>query len=143
MTRDALLKKLQSQISEREREQLGAGELLVGAFNRSLLLEMLAMQSAPEGNASDSDVQGLIDALDAFLAREMATQPEGWKWIRLSCLYLSFVARKPLHPPQLLGIRQRVGQDGETIWLCPQRSDAPDATCRYCVCTNERFNMER
>ena len=116
-------------------EALKALPVLYYAFffsdNRETLLSM--RDHAPgEHPVDEARAKQLEAALETYLNRYMAKRPEGHRWIVLSCLFLAFVARAPLHPGELLGHR-RVGG----AVLCPAREDSPDSLCRFCVCERE------
>ena len=105
--------------------------LVISRWNRETLLSM--RDHAPgEHPVDEARAKQLEAALETYLNRYMAKRPEGHRWIVLSCLFLAFVARAPLHPGELLGHR-RVGG----AVLCPAREDSPDSLCRFCVCERE------
>ncbi len=62
---------------------------------------------------------GLYETLRDYLTEYMAEQPEGWKYIILACLYLTFLSEWPMHPIDRLGIRVT---EGGTVYECPQKS---------------------
>ena len=86
-----------------------------------------------EAPVSPEAVEELRRRLEEFLKEHMADKPDGWKWIITSCLYLSFIAEKPLHPIEIVGIKT-VEEDGKTVYECPARSFDRKAVCQYCVC---------
>ncbi|MBQ2545549.1 MAG: DUF2115 family protein [Clostridia bacterium] len=133
MLRAELLRRLRAAIGAEEWTALEEGRLYISGHNRETLLEMRDAP-APPGEVDDALAEALDAALERYLREYMAERPEGWKWIRLSCSYLSFIARRPLHPIRPLGIRRTALPDGGARYECPQRSEAPDAVCRWCVC---------
>lgn len=99
----------------------------------------------------DSNIEiddGLVDDIKDELARFFeGCSPESEeifkKFITYNCIYLSLIAKRPLHP---IGIDMHNGKtvfaeekDGETIYYCDIKEEqskiAKDYyTCQYCVC---------
>ena len=102
-------------------------------FNREILLEMRDNPTVGNNEISIEQASGLYETLEVYLAEYMADQPGGWKYIILASLYLTFVARRPMHPIDLLGISVTETKDG-TIYRCPQKSTLKKTTCNFCVC---------
>ena len=131
--KSALLARLRGRVSEEEWSSLSRGGLRVSDFNRGALLEMKSIALKEDAEVDPARVDGLRGALIDYLRRFLPEAPEAWKWIVLACLYLAFIAERPMHPIDLLHIRSRA-EDGRTVYECPHRSDDPTAACRYCVC---------
>ena len=132
----ALLARLRDRITPPERAALEADAVTgISRYNRSTLLRMLT-EPAPPHKVELSRVEALEKALKDYLNREMPEAPDGHKWIVLSCLYLAFVVREPMHPRVF--VKWRRTEDG---YACP----AFDAhgVCRWCVCRAERAEDAR
>lgn len=93
---------------------------------------------------SDELVSDIKDELYRFFEGCSPESEEDFKrFITYSCIYLSVIAKRPLHP---IGIDMHNGktvfakeEDGETIYYCDIKEEqskiAKDYyTCKYCVC---------
>ena len=106
----------------------------ISQHNRKSLLEM--KEKAVEdknGSVAIRDILRLRKLLLDFLSEYMKDQPQWWKWIILSCVYLSYVAERPMHPLDVVGIRTELS-DGKTTYRCPMKSREKGTVCDYCVC---------
>lgn len=122
-----LLNRLKFSISPAEREMLEAGTLSgISAFNRATILRMLVGEY-PAETVDFSRVKELEAALTDYLNRYMTEAPAVHKWIVIACLFLTFVAREPMHPQGIVGWKQT-----EAGYQCPARE--ADGVCRWCVC---------
>lgn len=138
MTAQDLLERLTGAVSDEDWRRLAEGDpsLVVGSWNRATLLRMRGFQP----KAFEIDV-ARADALEAslrsYLNRYMPDRPEGHRWIILSCLFLAFIAREPLHPREIVHHRAAF-EDGAIVYRCPSREASPESLCRFCVCHSER-----
>lgn len=132
MTKSDLLKKLQEAVSQEEWEELAAEKLYVSRFNRGVLLEMRTAEF-PQEDLPEQAVTELHTVLEKFLREHMKENPEGWKWVILSCLYLTFLAERPMHPTEMMDIKvSEVG--GKKVYECPSKDNHKNTACYYCVC---------
>lgn len=142
MTARDLLNRLTSAVCEDDWRRLEENDpsLVVSRWNRATLLRMREYL-AGDFDVDDAQVEALKAALQSYLNRYMEKQPEGHRWIMLSCLFLAFVAREPLHPGEVVHHRKIV-EGGRIVYRCPAREDSPGSLCRFCVCrhTTEREN---
>ena len=134
MRRSEFLIQLQKGLSQSEWEALAKGRPLapVSMFNQGVLLEMRDVSDA-DGEISIERATGLYETLRVYLSEYMAEQPEGWKYIILASLYLVFIAGRPMHPIDRLGIEVVETSNGP-IYLCPMKSAQENTACGYCVC---------
>ncbi len=135
ITKSDLLGQLLNEITEEEWEEIiHNSEYPVNDFNRGVLLEM---KTAAVGGGScdiqEEQVARLRIVLKDFLERYLSDKPDAWKWIIISCTYLSYIAERPMHPIDVVGIRETT-VDGKRIYECPAKSDDVDTACHYCVC---------
>ena len=138
MTTSDLLACLNGDVSDQDWRRLEASDpgLVISRWNRQTLLRMRGFQ--PDGaDVDDRRVEAMERTLSRFLDRHMADQPEGHRWILLSCLFLAFIAREPLHPGEIVHHRPSM-EGGRVVHRCPAREDAPDSLCRFCVCQSAR-----
>ena len=125
-------------------------KLYINDHNRLALLEMrevgegsnganlnsravLGGESETGGDIDTSDAAALEDALQVFLDEYMAEAPEGHKWIILASLYLTYVAKRPMHPIERAGVVVEE-RDGHTVYLCPNKVPGDNPICDACVC---------
>lgn len=135
ITKKQLLEQLAGQVSEAERAALedGGRELVISRYNRATVLKLLSMkESGADYGAITVDtalVDGFKRELVEYLNRYMREQPEGHKWIILSCLFLTFIVREPMHPQEIVGWERLGG-----LYQCPSREMQAGSLCRWCVC---------
>ena len=133
MTRSDLLKNMKEQISDEEREMLAAGSgLIINQFNRQNVLRLLSMNDPFEGSEDDLDESGvytLRDSLHSYLKKYMAEQPDAHKWIVISCLFQTFIAKEPMHPQSSTKWTEVDGHIN-----CPAYDPSEGSLCKWCVC---------
>ena len=128
--RSAFLSALRARISPDERAWLEAGDHPgLSRYNRQTLLRMLGHDAVKPGLVDGERAASLEAALRSYLDRYMADQPQGHRWIVLSCLYLVFVAEEPMHPQPIVHWTRVDGG-----YVCPTREDGEGSLCRWCVC---------
>ncbi len=133
MTVNELMEKLRARISPEEEVLLREGrDLTINEHNRSTALELLAAPPK-DGEAPEEEIARLEDILTGYLTEMLPEKPEAWKWIILACIYLSYVAHRPMHPIQAAKIQVRE-EAGETVYYCPMCSPEEDTACHFCVC---------
>lgn len=108
--------------------------------------EIMALDIDDENNMEVSDelVSDIKDELFRFFEGCSPESEEIFKkFITYNCIYLSIIAKRPLHP---IGIDMHNGKtvfaeekDGETVYYCDIKEEqakiAKDYyTCQYCVC---------
>lgn len=126
------LKQLKDGITPAERAALESGGegLVISRYNRATLLRLLAMEDSPaEPRVDPASLEAMTAALGDYLNRFLPDQPEAHKWILLSCVFLAFVVREPLHPREIVQWEAR-----QDRYLCPLRDLSPLSLCRWCVC---------
>lgn len=135
ITKTNLLKQLMNAITDDEWIELAQSrDLPISAFNRSVLLEMKTADANDGANAiQEAEVTGLHQVLKDYLEKHLCDKPDGWKWIIISCIYLTFIAERPMHPIDAMDIKETT-VDGERIYECPRKSKDGHTTCHYCVC---------
>lgn len=134
LTRSHLLERLQAAISADEWDLITNDTAYpVSSFNRSVLSGLRCAVLHDDKILPENQVCGLHTVLRDFLAEHMADKPESWKWILISCIYLTFIAERPMHPIDTMGIKV-TAVDGKTIYECPSKSAGDKTACHYCVC---------
>ena len=135
ITKKELLENLRRSVSWREWKRLREDpQFPVSKHNRESLLEMKD-KTAESGNGRIAvrDILRLRKLLSDFLSEYMKEQPQWWKWIILSCIYLTYVAERPMHPLDVVGIKTET-VNGKKLYKCPMKSREKGTVCDYCVC---------
>ena len=138
MDKAALLQKLKQEIKEEEISMLSENrDLHISQYNRRTLLDMLSLDSAPEGEVSEKRVEALYHTLVSYLGVYMADAEDAWKWIILTCIYLGFICEQPLHPQEVVHyITKTEGQ--QPSYFCPMKEESVGSVCLFCVCKRMR-----
>ena len=118
----------------------------VSVFNLKNHDEILAksIEDYEDFEISDEEINGMKNEIELFFEGCSPESDESFrKFIESICIYLSLIAKRPMHP---IGMDFRDGKtvfseekDGETIYYCDikqrQAEIAKDYyTCKYCVC---------
>jgi uncharacterized protein (UPF0305 family) len=108
---------------------------LLSIYNYETFLELY--RSSPAGEpmpVNEKKLREMEADLDRYLAKHMPGEDDYKRFIRIVSVYLTFIARKPLHPPGMFNANgQAVYKDGKTV--CPLRSEEitkPSSLCRFC-----------
>lgn len=133
ITKSELLKRILKEISQEEWNALEEHPktLCISAFNRQTLLEARKV-SCKEGTAQINRIEELYQVTSDYLNEQMRERPEGHKWILLSCLYLTFLAERPMHPQEIVKYR-REENDAGIRYFCPCKDESAGSVCLYCV----------
>ncbi|MGI6217592.1 MAG: DUF2115 family protein [Coriobacteriales bacterium] len=141
MKANELLQELRESVKEDEWKRLEEDDptLVINSFNRSVVL------SLRDAEVNDHEVDAasaneLRRKLEQYLNKYMADKPQGHKWIIISSIYRSFIARLPMHPQEAAKWKA-VEEGGTTRYLCPIREDTPDSVCLYCVCERANYSV--
>ena len=134
MTKTELLKKLQASVTEKEYVALQNKQMNgISEHNRTTILHMMQQTEVSEDQVEETDVEDLDTILKTYLARYLPDGRDSWKWIILSCIYLGFIVRKPLHAQSM--VQYTVRKKGNTTeYVCPAKSQGKDTACFYCIC---------
>ena len=129
MKKSEFREKLAERITGEEEELLRLADpgLYISDFNREVCLRILD-EASVEGDADEKDSSLLEGELKTFLSEYMGDHPEAHKWIILSCLELTFVEGKPMHPQKSAGWEFR---DGE--YYCSSMAEGT-VICSFCAC---------
>ena len=116
----------------------------VSIFNLENYEEILSKTIDYDFEISDDEINEMKNEIDLFFKGCSPESDDSFKkFIESICIYLSLIAKKPLHP---VGMDFRDGKtvfteekDGETVYYCDikqrQAEIAKDYyTCKYCVC---------
>lgn len=108
------------------------------AYNIETFLEL--QRAAPSNTPSPVNEKWLREMerdIDRYMTTHMPGEEKYKMFIRIISLYLTFIARKPLHPPGMFN------EDGKAIYkngvaFCSLRAEEIKKTgslCRFCVST--------
>ncbi|MBR5504076.1 MAG: DUF2115 family protein [Methanobrevibacter sp.] len=118
----------------------------VSIFNLANYDEIMAknIENEDDFEIDDEEIESMKNEIDLFFKGCSPESEDSFKkFIESICLYLSLIAKKPLHP---VGMDFRDGKtvfteekDGKTVYYCDikqrQAEIAKDYyTCKYCVC---------
>jgi uncharacterized protein (UPF0305 family) len=137
MTTSELLDLLIHSISSEDWQRLDRNDpsLVISRWNLKTLQRLRGYHPAP-GTIPVDEAEELRLSLSRYMDRYMPEKPEGHHWIIISCLFLAFIAREPLHPQEIVRHRQ-VLKDGRRSFLCPAREESAESLCRCCVCEKD------
>ena len=138
MTASELLDLLIHAISNEDWRRLERNDpsLVISQWNLKTLQRMREYHPMP-GSVPVEKTEELRLSLNRYLNRTMPEKPEAHRWIIISCLFLAFVAREPLHPQEIVRHRQ-VLINGKQAHLCPVHEDSTESLCRFCVCRKDQ-----
>jgi uncharacterized protein (UPF0305 family) len=109
----------------------------VAEYNRQTLLEIRNRNSVDHITDIDPEIFAEFTVLlTRYLADNAPGQAALHNYVRLTATYLTFIVRKPLHPPGLVFAdgQRLVCQGG--IFYCPvknRQSPGVPSLCKYCV----------
>lgn len=122
---------LAARITQHEAEMLRTSDpaLYISDFNREVCRRIIEGPAPEEDSEIDENgVRELEDSLNAFLCMYMDDHREAHKWIVLSCLELTFVEGRPMHPQKKAGWKEIDGH-----YYCPS-IEKGSVVCTYCAC---------
>jgi hypothetical protein len=110
----------------------------LGDYNYATYVETCHRDSIePDFPLDPGTVKECEDALGRYLDQNAPGNRDLKKYVTAISLYLVFIARRPLHPPDVAFSQEiRVTKRGES-YVCTgkqRHGDNTDAICRFCVC---------
>ncbi len=133
MTKTDLLKQIMDSVSEEEWKAIDEHKIIASDFNYKNLSVIRNLKIGIDSEIDEDKLAAMIEQLNRFLEKELSDKPEAWKWIHISCIYLGFIAERPLHPIDLMHITQiNVGDD--VFYECPMKDTSAGSMCNFCVC---------
>ena len=110
MTKKELQNQLKLAISQKEWEQIQRGDLSVSDFNRSVLLEMKESDTEDEEGFVDEQLaKELSDVLEREFSQSLS-EKQTWRYEIIGSLYLTYLAKRPVHSIEELEIRVAEGK---------------------------------
>lgn len=104
------------------------GERHVSEFNKSVLLEVADTRF--QGNVNDQAVEKARELLQDFLNRTWPEEPLAHKYVVYSCLALSFLFERPMHPQDKVHYTTRV-ENGKEYYYCSFHEKG--TLCDFCA----------
>ena len=120
----------------------------VSTFNLNNYNEIMAKTITEQDDfeISDGIIESMKNEIDLFFKGCSPESEDTFKkFIESICLYLSLIAKKPLHPVGMdFGNGNTVKEEienGKTVYYCDlkeyfKQQDKDYYTCKYCVCKN-------
>lgn len=133
MKKSELRRELLAVLSAGEWEALESGQTAVpvSSYNREVLLALRDGEREFSGEAEDGSIRALRESVEGYLARYWPEEPGAHKYVVLTCLALTFLWEKPMHPPEKVHYRLRI-ENGQARYFCPAREEGEDSVCRFC-----------
>jgi uncharacterized protein (UPF0305 family) len=132
----SLIEKLNT-INSKSLTDLKASKMeLLSKHNLETMLELKHKSPSTEDILIDDEkATNLKSTIDAFMDKHAPGDQEQKIYIRTICVYLTFIAKKPLHPAGFFD------PDGKIVYkngqvVCPIKSqeiDKAESLCRFCV----------
>jgi len=129
--------------------KIKAREMLVGGENNSIHNTMSKynlenfnqiINSSYEGSDDEVDENELDDfkmCIDNYFDLYAPDNKEFREFIKIISIYLTFIAKKPLHPPGILFSNGATVYQSEDSYHCTGKSDfikENNSLCKYCIC---------
>jgi uncharacterized protein (UPF0305 family) len=106
-------------------------------YNSEIFSEIIDSTHQIKNSQLDPDlIEEFSSRLDAYMDKHAPDRADLKKYVRVVSLYLTFIAEKPLHPPDLLmlGIDRGISRNGEYYCSGPEsQKNETIFMCRYCV----------
>jgi uncharacterized protein (UPF0305 family) len=138
------LRNLPEYIARIERERQAAEKdhsgvlALLGNYNYDTYTEICHhYEVAPDFRIDLSTVEEFENALNVYLDTYAPGKTDLKRYVSDISLYLTFIAKRPLHPPGVsFSDEIRIVKNGD-YYYCSGKTrflDDPSSLCRYCVC---------
>lgn len=121
MTKSELAKRIIASVGE-------PGTARISDFNRKVLSEIASERFS--GEVDDKAVETAEELLQAFLNDTWPEEPEAHKYVIGSCLALSFLLEKPMHPQETVQYITRL-ENGKERFYC--RFHEKGTLCDFCA----------
>ncbi len=116
----------------------GSIDSMMSKYNHDIFNEIMSSSSAEfNGEIDEEKVNDFKKRIDYFFSLYAPDDEEFKEFIKAISLYLTFIAKKPLHPH---GIRFSNGKGvykKQTMYYCTGKNEFMKdkmSLCRYCIC---------
>jgi hypothetical protein len=111
---------------------------LLGDFNYTIYTEICHRDGvSPDFKLDPTTVEEFESALDGYFDTYAPGKTDLKRYVSNISLYLTFIAKRPLHPPGVpLSDEIRIVKNGDFYYCSGKKQflDDPSSLCRYCVC---------
>ncbi|MCR4437375.1 MAG: DUF2115 family protein [Clostridiales bacterium] len=129
---------IEEKLFEKQKAHTGNPLHKLSIYNLETFLELQrAVPSSTPLPVNEKRLREMEMDIDNYMTVHMPGEEEYKAFIRIVSVYLTFIARKPLHPPGMFN------KSGNTLYkggiaVCPLRAEEitkPGSLCRFCVST--------
>lgn len=119
------------------KKNLSAGHQLIAKYDLEMFFEIKNRDHVDNIEAIDSDVlQEFSFCIDRYMDENAPGQTDFKKYVRIVSIYLTFIVKKPLHPPGMIfsGGEKIISKDN--YFYCPLKNKQLNqelSLCKYCV----------
>lgn len=111
-------------------------------YNSEIYDEIFDLKIKNDYEIKDSQIQNLKNDIDYYFGKYNPHDEENQNLTKYLCLYLAYIAHKPLHPYGENKNRDVFLKDD--VFYCKGRANYihdKNSLCRYCCCKNLPFNL--
>ena len=133
MKKRELADRILSMLSTREWDELkkGTAHVPVSAYNREVLVRLAETADELTGETDGKRADQIADRVRRYLIEVWPEEPDAHKYVVASCLILTLLEEKPMHPPESVKYHAEV-REGKAYYYCPARlPDGP--VCALCL----------
>ena len=135
------IKPYKSKIKARETLMVGENNSIHNTMSEYNLENFnLIINSSYKGSDDEVDENELDDfkmCIDNYFDLYAPDDKEFREFIKIISIYLTFIAKKPLHPPGILFSNGATVYQSEDSYHCTGKSDfitENNSLCKYCIC---------
>lgn len=115
-------------------------------YDHDVFLEILARDHVEVDHEIDRhELEDLILKIERYMDAQAPGQGQLKKYVRIISTYLVFIARRPLHSPDIAFFGNRKIAKKNNAYYCPAKSvyiKEKDSLCVYCICRALRSDTE-
>jgi uncharacterized protein (UPF0305 family) len=110
---------------------------LIAKYNKEIFSEIKSRVCINEIEEIDSDkLKDFIFRINQYMDENAPNQTEFKEYVRIISTYLTFIAKKPLHPPGMIMGDDQMIIEKDDNYYCPVKSKyilEALSLCKYCV----------
>ena len=111
-------------------------------YDLDIFHEILDMDDVETDHRIDrQELEDFTLQIDRYMDAQAPGQDQLKKYIRIISTYLVFIARRPLHSPDIAFFGDSKIVKKNDIYFCPAKNvyiKDQDSLCKYCVCKSKR-----
>lgn len=116
-------------------------ESIISGYNQENFRKIMDLKcEGLEENINEKDLDDFKRRIDYFFSRYAPDEVEFREFIKLISIYLSFIAKKPLHPPGIVFDNGKKVYKKGSHFICTGKNiflKDKESLCQYCVAENE------